>query len=206
MLTIQNDMYSGQVHCEENEHMKYECDGNNCKLGHARPAFSKPCYNRFLDGKGCYEILKYEQGSLSIGVRLGQINIDRAHAYVGEYTGDIKTVEWAGRQESNKVSYVAQFAKKAKNGCIVDGSSKGFVIDATNTSNILKFINHSCSPNLYFELWNSSGGVPRLCMFSLEPIKMGTWLSISYGSGSNLLKFFKDGKCLCGSSNCISIK
>ena len=71
-------------------------------------------------------------------------------------------------------------------------------IDATVKGNIARFINHSCAPNLIMLPVRSGCVVPRLCLFTLEPVAKGTELCFSYGDVTG-----GSGKpCYCNSVKC----
>ncbi|XP_065909029.1 histone-lysine N-methyltransferase SETMAR-like [Dysidea avara] len=71
-------------------------------------------------------------------------------------------------------------------------------IDATVKGNTARFINHSCDPNLVMLPVRSDSIVPRLCLFTLRAVTMGTELCFSYGD-----TLAGSGKpCYCGSETC----
>lgn len=77
-------------------------------------------------------------------------------------------------------------------------------IDATQTGNVARFINHSCDGgNLKISLVRSSGALlPRICFFAARDIQEHEELSFSYGDirlKHNALP------CFCGSSCCLGI-
>ena len=69
----------------------------------------------------------------------------------------------------------------------------GKAIDASATSNELRYINHSCNPNTYMRTFNY-----HVEFYSLKEIKKGEELTCNYGETHH------DGSrpCRCGASNC----
>lgn len=69
----------------------------------------------------------------------------------------------------------------------------GKALDASINANALRYINHSCSPNIYMRVC-----YPRVEFYALRDIKKGEELTCDYGSTHH------DGKlpCRCGSANC----
>jgi len=113
---------------------------------------------------------------------LGRKEIKSSNEYIGEYTGIVKVYN-----ENDFSNY---------NATLVKGE---FMIDAKDSSNILKYCNHSCKPNAYLKVCRNFTGKPSICMFSKGCIKPFSWINICYGQGKGLLGFFKSKKCLCNS-------
>jgi hypothetical protein len=69
----------------------------------------------------------------------------------------------------------------------------GRALDATDNSNELKYINHSCDPNTYMRVAYS-----KVEFYSLRKITKNTELTCNYGPTHH------DGKlpCRCGAKNC----
>jgi histone-lysine N-methyltransferase ASH1L len=53
------------------------------------------------------------------------------------------------------------------------------VIDATRYGNLLRFTNHSCSPNCEMQKWNVRG-VLRVGLFAIKEIPAGSELCFDY--------------------------
>ncbi len=70
----------------------------------------------------------------------------------------------------------------------------GRALDATDFSNELRFVNHSCKPNTYMRVAYS-----KVEFYSLRSIKKGEELTCNYGLTHH------DGKlkCRCGTNGCI---
>ncbi|XP_042445660.1 histone-lysine N-methyltransferase, H3 lysine-9 specific SUVH1-like [Zingiber officinale] len=77
-----------------------------------------------------------------------------------------------------------------------------FTISAKNSGNIARFMNHSCSPNLFWQPVLHDHGdeeYPHIMFFALKHIPPMTELTYDYGPGSESLR---SRKCLCKSPNC----
>ena len=83
-------------------------------------------------------------------------------------------------------------AAKSKRIAMVEFGD-GRALDASNNSNEVKFINHSCQPNTYMRVCYS-----KVEFYSLKIIKKGEELTCNYGATHH------DGKlkCCCGALNC----
>ena len=57
--------------------------------------------------------------------------------------------------------------------------TQNLVIDAYRMGSVARLANHSCSPNCEFQKWTVDG-LPRMCMFSLRPIKANEELTYDY--------------------------
>ena len=114
---------------------------------------------------------------------LGRKEIASSDEYIGEYTGIVKVYD-----ESDTSNY---------NATLVEGH---YIIDAKDSSNILKYCNHSCKPNAYLKVCiHSPSGELRVGMFSKYSIKPFSWINICYCKGKTLKEFFKLKKCFCNS-------
>ena len=85
----------------------------------------------------------------------------------------------------------------------------GFTIDAAKCGNVGRFINHSCSPNLYAQnvLWDHDDKrMPHIMLFAAENIPPLQELTYHYNYTVGQVRD-KNGQekikvCLCGSSDC----
>ncbi|CAB9523077.1 36 and H4 lysine-20 specific [Seminavis robusta] len=76
--------------------------------------------------------------------------------------------------------------------------SSGWYVDARETANMARFINHSCDPNCI--LWRFNvGGYMRDGIFALRDIQPGEFLSYDYHFDTKQGDKFV---CRCGSKNC----
>ena len=128
--------------------------------------------------------------------------------FVGEYVGQIISRSDAKRRmerlSPDDACYVVTYKEHLSSGTVLTTN-----IDAGFAGNIMRFMNHSCNPNLTMVPIRVDSIVPRLCLFASRDIESGTELCFSYfGCGSMDLvdrKAVTLGKkeCLCGSKNCL---
>ncbi|CAD6186018.1 unnamed protein product [Caenorhabditis auriculariae] len=79
------------------------------------------------------------------------------------------------------------------------------VIDASESGNISRFINHACEPNMISVEINKRGKFPRLGFFAWKDIQIGEELSICYWPhliGKAVERDPTGVKCLCSSQRC----
>jgi SET domain-containing protein len=136
-----------------------------------------------------------------------QVDISRG-MYVGEYVGEVISGSQAkerleSQQNTSLPCYVVQYREHTATGTVVTTN-----IDATYKGNIMRFVNHSCSPNLVMVAVRSDSIVPRLCLFASKDISTGEELCFSYygSSGAEVNKeALQLGKqpCYCGSVECV---
>jgi hypothetical protein len=98
------------------------------------------CQNKFISGRGNFKLIITKQGSQGMGVKLSQNDRIDENIFIGEYTGQVRS---RSAVEKNS-SYSAKL-------------SKNHVVDAKDSTNILKYLNHSCFPNARLEVWLSEG-------------------------------------------------
>ncbi|XP_074578940.1 histone-lysine N-methyltransferase, H3 lysine-9 specific SUVH1-like [Curcuma longa] len=75
-------------------------------------------------------------------------------------------------------------------------------LSAKNSGNIARFINHSCSPNVFWQpvLYDHGDeGYPHIMFFAMKHIPPMAELTYDYGPGSGSIR---NKKCLCGAPNC----
>ncbi|KAE9963101.1 hypothetical protein BLS_009687 [Venturia inaequalis] len=193
-------------HCL-NRGLKYECNDNLCGIGptcgnrpFAELAFRARCknwsrkqegekYEANLWGEGV-EVMK--TGERGHGVRA--MRSFEPHQIIVEYCGEIITQDESDRRMNNDY--------KGKNDYYLMVFKDRLIIDATRGS-ICRFVNHSCEPNCYVEMWTVNGE-PRMGLFAGEDgIFTGEELTYDY----NFEVYSEDNVqvCLCGSENCRGI-
>lgn len=69
-------------------------------------------------------------------------------------------------------------------------------IDAGETGNVARFINHSCDPNLVPVAVRVGSPIPLVAFFASKIIEAGSELTFSYGQGTGT------HRCLCGTVAC----
>ena len=136
-----------------------------------------------------------------------QVDVSRG-TFVGEYVGEVITGGQAKerlhlQQQTSLPCYVVQYREHTGSGTVITTN-----IDATYKGNVMRFVNHSCSPNLVMVAVRSNSVVPRLCLFACRPISAGEEVCFSYygASGAEInVDTLHLGKqpCYCGSENCV---
>ncbi|TLD25730.1 SET domain-containing protein [Venturia nashicola] len=190
-----------------NRIFKYECNDDLCGIGPScgnRPfaelAFRARCKNWHRKQEG----EKYEANLWGEGVevmRAGErghgvraMRPFEPHQIIVEYCGEIITQDESDRRMNNDY--------KGKNDYYLMTFKDSLIIDATRGS-ICRFVNHSCEPNCYVEMWKVNGE-PRMGLFAGEDgIFTGEELTYDY----NFEVYSEDNVqvCLCGSENCRGI-
>jgi hypothetical protein len=79
---------------------------------------------------------------------------------------------------------------------------EGFVIDANASGSLMRFINHSCSPNCVVRVLMSSRYKVQLVVVAEETILPSQTLTIDYGWPTATKKDTNRMKCLCGAPKC----
>ena len=181
----------------------FECNSNcSCNSG---------CPNRTTQAVGggamASRIFVVQTEKKGFGV-CTQVDISRG-TFVGEYVGEVITLAEAKerlhlQQQSSQPCYVVQYREHTGSGSVITTN-----IDATYKGNIMRFVNHSCSPNLVMVAVRSDSIVPRLCLFASQDISAGEEICFSYygASGSVVDKeSLHLGKqpCYCDSENCVN--
>ncbi len=99
---------------------------------------------------------------------------------IGEITGELISVRKARR-----------LARGRCRMCLIDLSTTR-ALDCTR-GNVLRYLNHSCSPNAYLRVFRL-----RVEVYARRPIKKGEELTVDYG----LSPHSGGMKCGCGARNC----
>ena len=89
--------------------------------------------------------------------------------YIGEYAGLVRGKKF----KDSKNSYCFQYA-------IVQGESTRLTIDAKDQGGIVRFINHSDTPNLHSALATTEN-LSHVIFYTNRPLKKGEQLSYNYG-------------------------
>ena len=177
----------------------FECN-SNCKC-------SINCPNRTSQRRGVLPDLSVvKTDNKGYGV-CTHVDICRG-TYIGEYVGEVITGAQVKerlclQQESSLPCYVVQYREHSGTGTVITTN-----VDATYKGNAMRFVNHSCLPNLAMVAVRSDSVVPRLCLFASKDISTGEELCFSYygSSGAEVNReTLQLGKqpCCCGSANCV---
>lgn len=204
--------YSGAI--VEEKPLVYEC-GPSCKC-------PPSCHNRVSQHgiKLPLEIFKTE----SMGWGLRSLSSIPSGSFVCEYIGELLDDKEAEQRIDND-EYLFDIGRNYNDPTVRDGLSVlmpnmssscsdvvqnvGFTLDAAKFGNVGRFINHSCSPNLFAQnvLYDHDDKrVPHIMMFAAENIPPMQELTYHYNytidqvfdSEGNI----KKKSCHCGSSEC----
>ncbi len=97
----------------------------------------------------------------------------------------------------NKPNYVLQVKEN------FDKFSLSTYIDAEEKGNMSRFLNHSCDPNLTFDLVRINHFIPHVAFYASRDIKEKEELTFSYVDTNELNELNESNKpCECGSNKC----
>ncbi|XAR71166.1 Histone-lysine N-methyltransferase, partial [Bertholletia excelsa] len=191
--------YNGAI--VEAKTLVYEC-GPSCKC-------PPSCYNRVtqqVEGWGVRALTSIASGS-----------------FVCEYIGELLEDKEAEQRQNDEYLFdigqnysdcsvsggLSTLSHGAQSSCIEDVDEGGFTIDATNYGNIGRFINHSCSPNLYAQnvLYDHDDKrMPHIMLFAAENIPPLQELTYHYNYSVDQIQDsngnIKMKSCYCGSAEC----
>lgn len=105
------------------------------------------------------------------------------NSYIADYEGERITSEEAIRRESDP-EREGVYTFWLDDECVIDGYRNG---------NVLKFLNHSCTPNCTYEITGE-----RIMIYTLEEIAPGSELTIDYDYDPDT----ELEPCLCGTEKC----
>ncbi|EEF51630.1 histone-lysine n-methyltransferase, suvh, putative [Ricinus communis] len=192
----------------------YEC-GHFCKC-------SDSCPNRVCQLGIQLQLEVFKTESKGWGVR--SRSYIRAGSFICEYVGKIVQAEEACRRFGRE-DYLfdigdnyddriirANHVPRLRNYEHLSLCKKdwGFMIDAGQRGNVGRFINHSCSPNLYVQnvLWDHHDrGIPHVMLFAKKDIP--PWTELTYDYNCRLGDFrcmngnVKAKNCMCKSPHCV---
>ena len=173
----------------------FECN-SKCVCGPA-------CPNRVTQRQPLKCLRVFETENKGLGIRTER-SIQKG-SFVGEYVGEIlSSLQVKQRLQSLAESdscYIVTYREHTNSGSALTTN-----VDATFKGNLMRFVNHSCSPNLAMLPVRTNSIVPRLCLFTCKDILAGEELSFSYfGTSNSADKLVNTGRkrCHCGSKECI---
>ncbi|CAL5015394.1 unnamed protein product [Urochloa decumbens] len=190
----------------------YEC-GPSCRC-------PPTCHNRVSQHGIKIPLEIFKTGKTGWGVR--SLSSISSGSFICEYTGELLEDEEAEKRQNDE--YLFDIGNNYHDKKLWEGlksvvgvqsstsSSKtmeGFTIDAAECGNVGRFINHSCSPNLYAQnvLWDHDNmKMPHVMFFALENIPPLQELTYHYNYEVGKVHD-KNGKekvkhCYCGTSDC----
>ncbi|CAN6233765.1 unnamed protein product [Urochloa humidicola] len=122
--------------------------------------------------------------------------------YVGEVVKTDETMKNAERVSSSECSYLFDIASQIDRERVQTVGTVKYMIDATRSGNVSRFINHSCSPNLSTRLVlveSKDCQLAHIGLFANQDIDVGEELAYDY---RQKLVAGNGCPCHCGSKNC----
>ncbi|KAL8539499.1 hypothetical protein ACS0TY_001206 [Phlomoides rotata] len=173
----------------------YEC-GPSCKC-------PPSCMNRVSQHGPYYQLEIFKTESRGWGVR-SRDNIKKG-SFICEYVGELLQEKEAEKRIGND-EYLFDICKSHDEG--EQEEENGFALDAAKFGNIGRFINHSCSPNLFGQevLYDHDDKrMPHIMFFASRNIRPSQELTYDYNykdpvcdaNGNTKIK-----NCYCGSRQC----
>ncbi|PPS09848.1 hypothetical protein GOBAR_AA10788 [Gossypium barbadense] len=198
----------------ETKPLVYEC-GPTCKC----PA---SCYNRVSQHGIKFQFEIFKTKSTGWGVR--SLNSIPSGSFICEYAGELLEDREAEKR-TGKDEYLFDIGNKYSDSSLWDDLSTlihdsrssfrqvvpecGFTIDAARFGNMGRFINHSCSPNLYAQnvLYDHDDKrIPHIMFFAAENIPPLQELTYHYNYMIDQVHDengdIRKKVCCCGSSKC----
>ncbi|KAK1292038.1 Histone-lysine N-methyltransferase, H3 lysine-9 specific SUVH5 [Acorus calamus] len=180
----------------ETRPLVYEC-GPSCGC-------PRSCRNRVSQSGVKVQLQVFNAGSRGWGVR--SPNRIAAGAFVCEYVGEVITEREAGKRSNDE--YLFDVGRNYGGGEACEEDSC-FTIDAAEYGNVGRFINHSCSPNLYAQnvlFDHDDRRVPHVMLFALADIAAYEELAYDYNYRVDGVRD-EDGElrrkyCYCGTFRC----
>ncbi|XP_059275853.1 histone-lysine N-methyltransferase, H3 lysine-9 specific SUVH6-like [Lycium ferocissimum] len=165
------------------------------------------CYNR-VSQHGIKVLLEiFKTDTRGWGVRA--LTSISSGTFICEYTGTLLEDTEAERRIGND-EYLFDIGQNYS-GCTMNSLAEegGYTIDAAHYGNVGRFINHSCSPNLYAQnviYDHDDKKMPHIMLFAADNIPPMKELSYHYNYSVDQV-YDSDGKikvkrCFCGSSDC----
>ncbi|CAI0417762.1 unnamed protein product [Linum tenue] len=178
----------------EAKDLVYEC-GPSCKC-------PPSCYNRVSQHGIKFQLEIFKTHSRGWGVR--SLNSISSGSFICEYVGELLEDNEAEQRTNDEYLFDI-----GGHGDEEDVQDSNFTIDAAEFGNVGRFINHSCSPNLYAQnvLYDHGNRkFPHIMLFAAEnipPLRELTYhynyqIDQVYDSYGNI----KRKNCYCGSAEC----
>ncbi|XP_006648891.1 histone-lysine N-methyltransferase, H3 lysine-9 specific SUVH6-like [Oryza brachyantha] len=176
------------------------------------------CHNRVSQHGIKFRLQVFKTKSTGWGVR--SLDFIPSGSFLCEYIGELLEEEEAQERKNDEYLFgigndyyndrwqgISKTIPSLRNGPVED--EDGFAIDALNWGNLARFINHSCTPNLFAQnvLYDHDNiSMPHIMLFAGEDIPPLQELSYDYNYGIDEV-YDSDGnikkkKCFCGSIEC----
>ncbi len=161
------------------------------------------CSNRATQRYSCHPAVSVFHTSKK-GIGLHTRTLIPKGSYLGEYIGEVlstsQAMERLGELQLTDSCYVVQYKEHLSNKNTLVTN-----IDATHKGNLLRFVNHSCSPNLTMAAVRSNSLLPRLCLFAYRDILPEEEACFSYFGRKEVGASMKTGtkQCFCESKDCV---
>ncbi|KAA8522168.1 hypothetical protein F0562_012841 [Nyssa sinensis] len=187
----------------------YEC-GPSCKC-------PPSCYNRVTQHGIKIQLEIFKTESRGWGVR--SLTSIPSGSFICEYTGELLEDKEAEQRAGND-EYLFDIGQNYYDCSLSDGphvessshevvEDGGYTIDAAQYGNVGRFINHSCSPNLYAQnvLYDHDDKrMPHIMLFAAENIPPLQELTYHYNYSIDQIRDSKGNikmkRCYCGSTEC----
>jgi hypothetical protein len=168
-----------------------ECYGDSNKNSRSNCSVGANCGNRSISQRKFIKCKPQREQGKGWGlvtiekVRQGQLVIEYVGEVISKAMKEKRLQEWATEHPNDPNFYIMAL-------------SPGWFIDARETANLSRFINHSCDPNCIIHPINV-GGQMRNAIVALREIARGEFLSYDYHFDTQQGDRFV---CRCGSKNC----
>ena len=193
----------------------YEC-GPSCKC-------SSSCHNRVWQHGIKFQLENFKTKSRGWGGR--SLNSIPSGSFICEYIGELLEEKEADQRTGND-EYLFDIGNNYNDSSLWDGLSSlmpdshasscevvvgdsGFTMDAAQYANVGRFVNHSCSPNLYAQNLpydHEDKRVPHIMFFSAENIpplqELTYYYNYTIGQIRDSNGNIKKKSCSCGSIEC----
>jgi hypothetical protein len=191
-----DDLYEPglKMNCADNANCFIECDDSICKLNYSI------CNNRHIQ-KGIHwnsTIVVETINGMGKQLLCNLIQGIERNVIIGEFTGKIirfHEMKHIRRISGHNILLMELYTNKDE--------KKNLYIDPTGIyGNNTFYINHSCSPNAEYEIWNIEG-IRRVAIKTINQIRFREPITVDYNiivqSSVNINQLMK---CKCGSENC----
>jgi euchromatic histone-lysine N-methyltransferase len=190
----------------------YEC-GPSCKC-------PPTCHNRVSQHRIKFRLQVFKTDLMGWGVR--SLDFIRGGSFVCEYLGELLDNKDAQKRENDEYLFVTgdnyfdvpRWEESLKTIPSLQNrrggdEAKVFAVDALESGNLARFINHSCNPNLFTQnvLYDHDDvRMPHIMLFACGDIRPLQPLSLDYnyaiGKVHDSQGNIKKKKCFCRSSGC----